>query len=605
MSSNLRLGVIGNCQVGALIDERGRYVWACLPRLDGDPVFCSLLRHDAERKDNDGDRHDHQQGFFDVVLEGCSSATQSYQRNTAILETILTAADGAQIRIIDFCPRFRQYGRNFRPILMMRIVERISGHAVIRVRLRPQSNYGKATPQRHAGSNHVSFEAQDMSWRFTTDMSLTALLEERPVVLHGKVSFVFGIDEPVTESLTALSARFLEQTRLYWLDWTRELAIPFEWQSAVIRAAITLKLCSFEDTGAVVAALTTSIPESADSGRNWDYRYCWLRDSYFTIHALNRLGATKTMEGYLRYITNVVAAAGNAPLQPVYGISGETDLTESILKQLPGYRGMGPVRLGNQAYEQVQHDVYGAVILAAMQSFFDERLSTPADIAMFQQLELAGERCFALYDQPDAGIWEYRGRQRVHSFSSVMCWAGVDRLKRIAAHLRLTDRAAFWQQRAEQMQQRILEACWDEQLGCFTEAWNMPVVDASVLLFAELDFVTADDPRFIATVDCIGKQLGRGQYLMRYNAHDDFGAPENAFNICTFWYINALATIGRRDEARVLFDNMLKQRNGLGLLSEDLDPVSGELWGNYPQTYSMVGIINAAMRLSCSWEDAL
>jgi GH15 family glucan-1,4-alpha-glucosidase len=596
MSSQLGLGVIGNCQVGALIDAVGRYVWACLPRLDDDPVFNALLRDDKQ---------DAEHGVFVVELEGCSSATQRYERSTAILETMLTAADGTQIRITGFCPRFRQYGRNFRPVLIIRIVERLSGHAVIRVRLRPQCNYGAADSARHAGSNHVRFEAKDMSWRFTTDMSLTAVLEERPQILRDRACFIMGTDEPIPEAPSALALRFLEETRNYWRVWTRELALPFEWQSAVIRAAITLKLCSFEDTGAVVAALTTSIPEAANSGRNWDYRFCWLRDSYFTIHALNRLGATRTMEGYLRYIANIVAAAGNKPLQPVYSISGETDLTEIVLDSLPGYRGMGPVRIGNQAYEQVQHDVYGAVILASMQSFFDQRLNTPADIAAFQQLEPAGERCWTLYDQPDAGIWEYRGRARVHSFSSVMCWAGVERLARIAQHLRLPDRVEFWRRRALHMQARILAACWNEQLGFFTEAWNTPSIDASVLLFAELGFVTADDPRFVATVDYLGKQLRRGQYLMRYNAQDDFGIPENAFNICTFWYINALAAIGRRDEARALFDNMLQQCNSLGLLSEDLDPVTGELWGNYPQTYSLVGIINSAMRLSCSWEDAL
>lgn len=596
MSSDLRLGVIGNCQVGALIDERGRYVWACLPRLDGDPVFCSLLRNGASTD---------VQGCFAVELDGYLSSTQHYQRNTAILETILTGGDGTQIRIIDFCPRFRQFNRNFRPVMMVRIVERIGGHAVIRVRLRPQNNYGANQSSRHAGSNHVRFEANDMTWRFTTDMSLNAVIEERPVVLYERICFVMGTDEPITESPTTLSLRFLEETRTYWRNWTRELAIPFEWQAAVIRAAITLKLCSFEDTGAVVAALTTSIPEAANSGRNWDYRFCWLRDSYFTIHALNGLGATRTMEGYLRYIANVVAAAGSAPLQPVYGISGATELGETIVSSLPGYRGMGPVRIGNQAYEQVQHDVYGAVILASMQSFFDERLNTPADSAAFKQLELAGERCWASYDKPDAGIWEYRGRTRVHSFSSVMCWAGVERLARIADHLRLQERGQFWRERAEHMQQRILAACWDATLGSFTEAWNMPTLDASVLLFAELDFVRPDDPRFVATVDCVGKHLRRGPYLMRYNLDDDFGRPENAFNICTFWYINALATVGRRDEARELFDNMLQRCNGLGLLSEDLDPQTGELWGNYPQTYSLVGIINCAMRLSRTWEEAL
>ncbi|MBC7984926.1 MAG: glycoside hydrolase family 15 protein, partial [Candidatus Obscuribacterales bacterium] len=318
MIGNLELGVIGNCQVSALIDQRGRYVWACLPRLDGDPVFCSLL----QESDSETAR-----GFFVVELEGFASARQHYWRNTAILETTLTANDGAAIRVLDFCPRFRQFGRNFRPVSIIRIIEPIAGHAVIRVRLRPSGAYGAHIPKRHVGSNHLRYEAGDATWRFSTDMSLNAVLEERAVVLRGRVTFMLGADDPVTESLASLASRFLGETRRYWSDWTRELAIPFEWQAAVIRAAITLKLCSFEDTGAVVAALTTSIPEAKNSGRNWDYRYCWLRDSYFTIQALNRLGATRTMEGYLHYITNVFTAARDAPLQPVYGISGEPQLT--------------------------------------------------------------------------------------------------------------------------------------------------------------------------------------------------------------------------------------------------------------------------------------
>jgi GH15 family glucan-1,4-alpha-glucosidase len=596
MTSSLELGVIGNCQVGALVDRRGRYVWACLPRLDGDPVFCSLLRDDPTSDE---------QGFFAVELRGDVRAEQAYERNTAILVTTLTNNEGASVRIIDFCPRFRQHGRNFRPVMMIRIVEPLAGHIVVRTRLRPMSGYGDKPAGRFPGSNHVRFEAESGIWRVSTDMSLSALLEERPVVLRQPIHFVMGVDESVAENIGAMAKRFLEDTRRYWRDWTRELAVPFEWQSAVIRSAVTLKLCTFEDSGAVLAALTTSIPEAANSGRNWDYRFCWLRDSYFTIHALNRLGATKTMEGYLQYISNVVAAASNAPLQPVYGIAGEPDLTESVATKLAGYRGMGPVRIGNQAFEQAQHDVYGAVILAATQSFFDQRLASLADADAFTQLEAAGESCWQLYDKPDAGVWEYRGRARIHTLSSVMCWAGADRLARIAQYLHLPERGKLWRSRADQMRARILEASWNSKLGAFSGEWSGPAVDASVLLLAELDFVEPDDPRFVSTVRVAGERLRQGQYLFRYREADDFGTPENAFNICTFWYINALAAIGHKDEARGLFENMLARCNHLGMLSEDLDPATGELWGNYPQTYSMVGIINSAVRLSISWEDAL
>jgi len=594
MASSLDLGVIGNCQISALIDKEGRYVWMCLPRPDGDPVFCSLLRNDPPEAER---------GCFAVRVRDQAGAEQRYERNTAVLETVLTGADGSRVRILDFCPRFRQYGRNFRPVMAVRIVEPVAGLPLVRVHLRPTEDYGarEATPQ--VGSHHLRYQAAGMTWRVSTTLSLAMMREERELVLREPLVFIFGADEPVAEGISAVAYRFLDETRRYWLDWSRELAVPFEWQSAVIRSAITLKLCSFEDTGAVLAALTTSIPEAADSGRNWDYRFCWLRDSYFTIQALNRLGATRTMEGYLAYLANV-SAAREMPLQPVYGISGETELTESIVPHLAGYRGMGPVRVGNQAYDQIQHDVYGAVILAATQSFFDERLARRGDLAAFRQLERAGEQCWLLYDKPDAGIWEFRGRTRVHTFSSAMCWAGVDRLVRIAGHLGLEERERFWRARADAMQERIFAAAWDAGRGTFTESWGTPAIDASVLLLAELDLVAADDPRFLSTVDCIGRVLRRGPYLMRYAEEDDFGAPENAFNLCTFWYINALAATGRHDEARELFSTMLARCNHVGILSEDLHPPTGELWGNYPQTYSMVGIINSAMRLSRSWESA-
>jgi GH15 family glucan-1,4-alpha-glucosidase len=595
-ASHLNLGVIGNCQIGSLIDEYGKHVWTCLPRFDGDPMFCALLRDDPEEA---------RQGFFLIELEGCVQTSQRYLRNTAILETELATAEGARLRILDFSPRFRLFGRNFHPAMLIRIVEPIAGQPVIRVRLRPLTAFGERVPASRLGSSHIRYEGSAMTLRVTTDASLTAVTEERALVLRERITFILGPDESIAESVDSLAQRFLVETERYWVDWARSLAIPFEWQEAVIRAAITLKLCSFEDTGAVIAAMTTSIPEAAGSGRNWDYRHCWLRDSYFTIQALNGLGATRTMEAYLRYIANVVAGAEATRLQPVYGISGQAAIVESIITTLPGYRGMGPVRIGNQAYEQHQHDVYGAVILAATQAFFDLRLTQRGDAAAFAQLEAAGERCVALFDQPDAGLWEYRGRARVHTFSSVMCWAGADRLARIAAQLDLKDRAAYWRRHADAMHARICSEAWDPAQDSFTESWGLPALDASLLLLHELGFLAADDPRFRSTIAAIERVLRRGDYLMRYVGEDDFGLPENAFNICTFWFVNALAVTGRKEEARRIFENMLARRNPLGLLSEDLDPVTGELWGNYPQTYSLVGIIGAAIRLSRSWEEAL
>jgi GH15 family glucan-1,4-alpha-glucosidase len=590
---NLNLAVVGNCQISALIDECGRVVWMCLPRHDGDPIFCSLLAGERD------------EGYADVQLVNLAQHTQAYRRNTAIVETVLRDSTGGALRITDFCPRYRRFARMYRPMSLIRIVEPIAGRPVVRVRIRARYNHGACQPPVTVGSNHIRYQTPALTLRLTTDAPLTALLEERQFVLTSSMTLVLGPDETLTEAPGVFALAELEATQRYWLDWARGLAVPFEWQEAVIRAAITLKLCTFEDTGAVIAAITTSIPEAPGSGRNWDYRYCWLRDSYFTVQALNRLGATRTMEAYLRYITNIIESAHDGTLQPLYGISGETQLTERVIDSLPGYRSMGPVRVGNQAFEQAQNDVYGSVILAATQAFFDQRLEHPGDLALFERLEELGERAATLYDKPDSGLWEYRGRTRVHTFSSVMCWAGCDRLARIAGALDLPERAALWRRRADEMHQRISRLAWDDKQRSFTESFERPELDASLLLLHELNFLGVNDPRFRSTLQAVEKALRRERCMLRYHEPDDFGPPQVAFNFCSFWFINALAVTGRREEARELFEHMLARRTPQGLMSEDLDPRSGELWGNYPQTYSLVGIITSAMRLSRPWEDAL
>jgi GH15 family glucan-1,4-alpha-glucosidase len=593
--NNLDLAVIGNCQIAALLDQHARIVWACVPRFDGDPTFCALLNDNGKPA----------AGFYDVELQGFARSEQRYIPNTAIVETVLHDSSGAAVKIVDFAPRMQQHGRFYRPMMLIRLLVPVAGRPHLRIRLRPLGLYGAARPTLTHGSNHIRYVLPNITLRLTTDASITAVLEERTFVLDHPVALLLGPDETLMDSAASTARHLYGETESYWQGWVRGLSIPFEWQEAVIRAAITLKLCTFEDTGAVIAGMTTSIPEAANSGRNWDYRYCWLRDAYFVVHALNRLGATSTMEQYLRYIINIGTDAPGPDLQPVYGVAGEAHLPEKIVTTLAGYRGMGPVRVGNQAYEQRQNDVYGSIVLASMQYFFDERLVFRGDHATFQGLERLGERAAEVYATPDAGLWEYRGRQRVHTFSAVMCWAACDRLARIAQHLQLPERAHHWRSLADRMHADIVRRAWSERLGSFTESFENGDSDASLLLLPHLDFVTADDPRYVSTVRAVERKLRVGNHLRRYHAPDDFGAPENAFNICTFWYIDALAITGRREEAREIFETMLACRNPLGLLSEDLDPATHELWGNFPQTYSMVGIIHCATRLSMSWEDAL
>lgn len=589
----LELGLIGNCSVSALIDGDGRMVWSCFPRYDGDPVFCSLLSEPR------GSR-----GAFAVELANHARTAQSYLRNTAILVTTLHDESGGVVEITDFAPRFRQYGRMFCPATFVRRVRRVAGSPVVRIRLEPVYDYGQGTPARTFGSNHIRFVAPELVLRLTTDASVTAILEQTPFVLDHDVTFLLGPDETVTDAVSETSARFFGETRNYWHDWVRFLGIPFEWQEAVIRAAITLKLSAYDDTGAIVAAMTTSIPEAPNSGRNWDYRYCWLRDSYFVIAALNRLSATSTMERYLHYIVNIAASAPNGNLQPVYAVSGRAALDELHVASLPGFRGMGPVRIGNAAYAQVQNDVYGSTVLSATHIFFDERLDRSGTESLFRRLEALGEAAVRVYDQPDDGIWEFRSNRSVHTFSAVMCWVACDRLARIALRLELPERARYWRVHADALHRVIDERAWSEPLGSFAASFGGSEIDGSLLLLHEVGFLAAADPRFAGTVAAVERQLRKGNFVYRYLRADDFGVPETAFVVCTFWYIDALAALGRMDEARELFETMLACRNHLGLLSEDIDPESRVLWGNFPQTYSMVGLINSAMRLSKSWDEA-
>jgi GH15 family glucan-1,4-alpha-glucosidase len=589
--SHLELGVIGNCRSAALADTKGRLVWWCFPRFDSDPVFSRLVAGDEEK------------GFCDVTVEGAVASEASYARNTAIIETIIRDGAANAVRITDFMPRFKRFERVFNPPQIFRRIEPIAGVPRIAIRMRPTFNYGGPWTSRALGSNHIRFAGGSDTLRLTTDAALSYIAHETPFAVIKPLTLILGPDEPFEAAVDTTSREFLERTRHYWLDWVRSLAISLEFQAEIIRAAITLKLCNFEETGAIIAAHTTSIPEAPGSQRNWDYRYCWLRDAFFVIKALNRLGATQTMEEYIHYITNV-AVDGERPLRPVYGIVPSEPLEEWLAPGLAGFNGWGPVRVGNQAAEQLQHDAYGSVILGASQMFIDERLPRMGDADLFRRLEPLGTQARRFALEPDAGPWEYRGRLRVHTHSATMCWVACDRLARIAARLGLADRAEYWRAHAETLRMQILSRAWHAQRGVIAGALDHPDLDASVLLLPDLGLLPASDERFVSTCDVIGRELNRNGYIMRYTAEDDFGPPETAFLVCQFWYIDALAYLGRRAEAREMFVELLGRRNSFGLLSEDIHPATGQLWGNLPQTYSMAGIVNTGRIISRSWREA-
>jgi len=594
--ASLDLALIGNCAISALVDRYGAVVWCCMPRFDGDPVFHALLESSAGLP-------------FDasmvVELEGLSRVEQAYVRGTAILRTCLFDASGQGIEIVDFAPRFFHRDRVFRPAQLVRRVRPLIGHPRVRFMVRPRGEWGSAAPAVTRGSNHLRYVLPSVTLRLTTNAPATYVADGTWFSLHGPVSLLFGPDESLLGGIEETAREFEEQTSLYWGRWTRRLALPIEWQDAVIRAAITLKLCQFEETGAIVAAMTTSIPEAPNSGRNWDYRYCWLRDAFFVVRALNSLSEVGTMEDYLRWLYDVVRGSEDGHVQPLYGIGLERQLPESIVPGLAGYRGMGPVRVGNQAHEHFQHDVYGNIVLGAAQAFHDHRLFRRADAGDFAALEAVGEQAWRLHDRPDAGMWELRTRASVHTSSSLMCWAACDRLGKIGRALGQDARAAFWRMRADAIHAKIVDQAWSDKRQAFVESFGGSELDASVLLMAEVGFLPPGDPRFKSTVLALEQSLCDGPYMRRYEAEDDFGRPETAFNVCSFWRVDALARIGQYERARDCFEDLLARRNHVGLLSEDLSPATGELWGNFPQTYSMVGIINGAVRLSARWDDTV
>lgn len=569
-------------------------IWACVPRVDGDPVFSALL---DDKNWNSPDAR----GFWAIELENCTTVEQRYIRNTPILVTRQTDDQGNAIELYDFCPRYQHLGRMYRPVAFARVVRPVAGSPRIRIRLRPTTSWHSETVPISYGSNHIRLVLSYMAMRMSTNAPIGLISQESWFRLEHDMHFFLGPDESFSDALRPAVERMLEDTIREWQMWVRGLAIPPEWQEAVIRSAITLKLCQHEETGAIVAALTTSIPEHADSGRNWDYRYCWIRDAYYTVEALNRLGALDVLESYLVYLRNIVDGAKGGHIQPLYDVRGNATLEEREAKSMPGYRGMGPVRVGNAAYSQIQHDAYGQIVLSSVQGFIDQRLVRMADISDFEALEAVGERAWTVYDQPDAGLWELRTRAHVHSYSAVMCWAACDRLAHAASALGLDTREIYWRERAEIMKARILQSAWRTSSNAISATFEDDARDASLLQLLDLRFLTPDNPMFLGTLKALEKDLRRGNDMLRYSTPDDFGEPVTAFNVCTFWLIEALHRTGRTEEARMLFEEMLSRRTAAGLLSEDIDPATGELWGNYPQTYSLVGIINCAVLLSKPW----
>ncbi len=575
--------LLGNCSYQALVDRSANIDWLCWPRFDSSPVFGALLDHERG-------------GAFSVQPVGAFTSEQDYLPNTNIVRTRFRSERG-EFEVVDFAPRFLQYERHFRPNLLLRRVRKLSGEPLVRIRCEPTYDYGRIVPEVRMGSNHLSYAIPGQLLRLTANVPLSYIVDAREFVLEDEAWLALSFGEPFEAPLVETGIRFFERTRAYWERWVMHTAVPGRFQREVIRSALALKLHMFQDTGAITAATTTSIPEWPGSGRNWDYRYCWIRDSYFTLRAMRRINHVDEMEAFASFIRNVASSSDD--LQPLYGIGGETVLTERIVDSLAGHRGSGPVRAGNDAFRQVQYDAYGEVIATIAPFFLDfrfrERL-TASSIALVRKLLAHIDRTMEL---PDAGIWEIRDDNRVHTFSLLFHWVGAEVTRRIGAALgdeHLESRATQLALRARSH----IERTWDAELGYFGDSDRTKNPDAALLMMINLGYLEPGDPRALSHLRTLQRHLRVDDHLVhRYRHHDGIGAEHGAtFTVCGFWQVEALARLGFVDEAEACFEKMLGHANHVGLFSEDIEPKAGAQLGNFPQTYSHVGVINSAFAIS-------
>jgi GH15 family glucan-1,4-alpha-glucosidase len=586
-------GLIGNCQAAALVNRTGAVDWCCLPRPDSEPLFGALL--------------DAKGGHFRIApLEG-GEGVQSYIENTNVLVTRFVDQKGNVFTVTDFFPRFEQYSRMYRPCTLIRIVTPVLGHAQVVVSCKPVAGWSKHSLDVRRGNSHLRFEGVEDQLRLTTNMPLTYLQEERPIALNGSLYFALTWGAPIEEDIEFVCKSFLDKTIQNWRTWIKHCSIPVLFQKEVIRSALTLKLHCYEDTGAILAAITTSLPEEAGGVRNWDYRFCWLRDAYFSVSAFYKLGHFEEMEGILNFLFNILQQSDLKRLHPVYRLDCSLPLPELTMENWEGYHQGRPVRSGNQAAEHVQNDVYGEMLLTVASLYFDERFLYMRAPQYDELMHLLAERCYDTLGECDAGIWELRGGWKPHSFTHLMSWAGLERYLRLIRLGKISGdplKAQMWLNAADV---EIRKAVTDEVL------WNCQgerIADASSLLLASLRY--HDQSVVKATVDAVWNLLGAKHapdaepaFFYRYKSHDDFGVPQHAFLVCSFWMVEALAKSGQQVKARSVLETLLSSSNHLGLFAEHYDPETHTQRGNFPQCYSHVGMIHGAFAVSPSWDEVL
>lgn len=575
-------GVIGNCSYMAYVGTDGNISWMCMPRFDSPFLFGSLIGGESGGE------------FWVKPAPEAYSSRQYYQENTNILGTEFTTNEG-RFRVTDFAPRFSQNGRYFKPTMLIRKVEPLSGRSTIRVRCRPVGEYGKVQPEIVAGSNHLRFLNLDAQVRLTTNLPLSRIQESAPAVLSEPIYLVLTYGLPLEGPLEETVETFHKKTAQYWNDWVKTTSIPNIYQKEMLRSALILKLHQYEDTGGIIASGSTSLPEFPHSGRTWDYRYCWMRDAFYTLKALNSLGHFEELEKYFHYIENIIDQH-KGRIQPLYTITGGQEIIEREIP-LPGYRENQPVRIGNDAYTHIQNDVYGQVLVSLQPLYTDQRLITRSRSKSISLIHFLLDKIAETMDQEDAGLWEFRNKRQHHCYTFLFHWAGskaAGKIGRAFDDINLQTKAL----RIETEAAERIERCYDVKSGAYTQAIESRDLDASCLQLITMNYLDPKSERARKHLEALEKELMTEKRLFfRYTHNDDFGKPESTFLVCSFWYAEALACVGRSQEAVETLDRLVGYANHLGIFSEDVDQEGGQ-WGNFPQTYSHVGLMNTAFRIA-------
>jgi GH15 family glucan-1,4-alpha-glucosidase len=576
-------GTIGDLRTVALIATDGTIDWYCPSAFDAPSVFAAIL---------DGERG----GQYQIAPARECTTRQLYLPDTNVLITRFLSPDGVG-ELQDFMPVAGE----------QRLIRRavcVRGSMRFRLECEPRFNYGRDRHATAISSAGACFRSPSLL------LTLTAPVELEQTAAGVGAEFELGAGQTATFVLAesdetgarvseGAAQRLLAETVEYWQEWISQSSYTGRWREIVNRSALALKLLTYAPTGAIVAAPTTSLPEQLGGGRNWDYRYTWIRDAALTLKPIMSLGFADELRAFGRFLTSCLqstAGNGSGPLQVLYGIDGRTHLPEETLDHLEGYGGSAPVRIGNDAAHQLQLDIYGEIIDAA---YVLDSHTKQLHYGVWNALASVADWLCENWDQPDEGIWETRGGRQRFTHSRLMCWVALDRAIRIARERGFPADLARWLSVRDEIFKRIMERCWSESKQAFVQHEGSELLDASVLLMPLVGFISATDPRWLSTLDAIGSELVADSLVYRYDpaaAPDGLDGNEGTFSICSFWYVEALARSGRLAEARLAFEKMLTYANHLGLYSEQVGP-SGELLGNFPQAFTHLALISAAIRL--------